>query len=120
MARYAHASDFAVVADCFSRAEIQSLLGVPCRTIDRWSSGQSRIPWSAYQLLLEHSKYGRTEDQVTNDFERQMILGERDALRDRVASLEAELIRISKLVDWGSANDPFVLPTDPRTIGNAY
>lgn len=48
-------------------------------------------------------------------FERLMILGERDALRERVATLETELVRVTKLVDWGCANDPFIDPADPRS-----
>lgn len=51
-------------------------------------------------------------------FERQMILGERDALQQKVGRLEAELVRQAALVDWGCANDPFILPSDPRSARN--
>ena len=115
MARFAHASDFCAVADCFARQEAARILGVSERTLERWRAGRGRVPWAAFQLLYEHSRYGLAERDSLERFERNAILGERDALRERVMHLEAELVRISKLVDWGCANDPFVNPQDPRS-----
>lgn len=106
MARYAHVTDFSVVVDCFSRQEVSRLLGISNKTLSRWLSGKARIPWIAYQLLYDRSRYGLAERDSMERFERQALLGERRALLERVKSLEAELTRITALVDWGCANDP--------------
>ena len=94
---------------------IARLLGVDDRTLKRWRSGRSKIPWAAYQLVYEHSSYAIAERASCEQFERSMILGERDALLRRVADLEGELLRQARLVDWGCANDPFISPADPRS-----
>ena len=111
--RYASAADFDLVASRVGES-VAILLGVDERTLKRWRAGRSRIPWAAYQLLYEHSSYGIANRDSAEQFERTMICGERDALRGRVAELEAELVRVSRLVDWGCANDPFISPADPR------
>lgn len=115
MARYAHASDFGAIADCFSRQEASRILGVPERTIARWRNGGSHIPWAAFQLLYEHSRYGLAERDAMEGFQRNALAAERDALRARVAELEAAIASQSRLVDWGCANDPFIHPDDPRS-----
>ena len=113
--RYAHASDFNVVADCFARQEAAALLGVSLKTFQRWQRGAVRVPWAAYQLLYERSKYGLGERDAAEGFQRQAILGELEALRSRVLALESTLAAQSRLVNWGCANDPFITPTDPRS-----
>ena len=112
--RYASAAEFDLVASRVAE-NVANLLGVDERTLKRWRAGRTRIPWAAYQLLYEHSTYGVSERDSAEHFQRQAIVGERDSLRSRVIELEAELVRISRLVDWGSANDPFISPTDPRS-----
>lgn len=111
--RYATADDFNVVAARVGENLVR-LLGVDPRTLKRWRAGRSRIPWAAYQLAYEHSSYALAERDSEHQFQRTMLIGERDALLVKVAQLEAELVRQARLVDWGCANDPFILPTDPR------
>ena len=115
MARFAHASDFCTVSDCFARQEAARILGVAESTVERWRSGLGRVPWAAYRLLYEVSKYGIAERDSLENFQRSAILGEREALRQRVAQLEAALAAQAKLVDWRCANDPFIQPHDPRS-----
>ena len=114
MRRFVPGEDFRLVAECFSRVEAARQLGVSLKTLARWCSG-ARVPWAAYQLLYERSKYGQGERDAAEGFERRMILAERDALRERVAKLEAELVKQAALIDWRCANDPYISPSDPRT-----
>lgn len=114
MRRFVQGEDFRLVAACFSRAEAARLLGVSAKTFSRWYDG-AKVPWAAYQLLYQFSKYGQGERDAQEAFERYAIIGERDALRARVAQLEKALAAQSRLVDWGCANDPFVDPADPRS-----
>lgn len=116
--RYAHHTDFAVVADCFTCTYAARIVGVTARTMQRWLAGKARIPWAAYQLLYEYSRYGLAERDSAEHFERTMICGELTALRSRVSELEAELLKQARLVDWGCANDPFILPGDVRSVLN--
>lgn len=44
-----------------------------------------------------------------------MIKAQIDALRAKVVELEQALLVQSRLVDWQCANDPFILPNDPRS-----
>ena len=111
--RYAHATDFDVLVQAVPDAA--QILGVDKRTIKRWRSGKSRIPWAAYQLLYEHSHYGLRERDSMEQFQRDMLVAERNALRSKVADLERALAAQAKMVEWGCANDPFVQPTDPRS-----
>lgn len=118
MAKFAHVDDFNRLADCFPAKNALEILGISDRTLRSWRAGARRIPWCAYQLLYDRSPYGLAERDSMERFERQMILGERDALQQKVGRLEAELVRQAALVDWGCANDPFILPSDPRSARN--
>lgn len=112
--RSASVTDFRVVADAYAHADLVKLLGVSEATLRRWLEGRSRIPWAAYQLAYDHSKYGLAERDNMEHFQRQMLLGLNDALESRIAQLEQQLADQAKLVDWGCANDPFIIPNDPR------
>ena len=114
--RYGDQSDFTRLAEDFTQRELITLLGVDKQTIWRWRRGLTRIPWAAYQLLYEHSKYGLAERDSAEHFNRTMISQLNEALQRQVAELRAELARQASLVDWRCANDPYISPTDPRTI----
>lgn len=115
-ARYAQPEDFARLADDFPEPRLAALLGVDRKTIRRWRSG-ARIPWACFQLVFEHSRYGLAERDAAEQFNRVMLLQLNEALQTQVQELRAELARQARLVEWGSANDPFILPTDPRSSG---
>jgi len=114
-ARHANPDDFARLADGFGRRELIELLGVDRKTLRRWLAGKGRIPWAAYQLAFERSRYGLAERDSAEHFNRTMMRGELEALRAKVARLEAELVKQAELVNWSAANDPYTLRTDPRS-----
>jgi len=114
--RHVHPGDFFLLADEFSRPALLDMLGIDRTTLRRWRDGDARIPWAAYQLLRECSRYGRAERDSAEGFNREMIRMQVDALQRRVAELEAELRRQARLIDWGCANDPFIDPRDPRSV----
>lgn len=116
-ARYAHPDDFARLAGDFPEPRLAALLGVDKKTIRRWLSGAARIPWACFQLVFEHSRYGLAERDSAEHFNRTMLLQLNEALQTQVQELRAELARQARLIDWGCANDPFILPTDPRSTG---
>jgi len=107
-ARYAHESDFNLVADCFTARDLPQLLGVSQATLKRWRCGKARIPWAAYQLLYERSPYGIAERDSAEQFNRYLIVAEREALRERVRYLERELDRQARAANWQCANDPYI------------
>jgi hypothetical protein len=113
--RYAHADDFCLLADDFQVPFLINLLGVNCKTIRRWRTGAARVPWAAYQLLYEKSKYGLAERDASEGFNRTALLGLVESLKARIASLEDCLERQAKMIDWGCANDSFIDPADPRS-----
>jgi hypothetical protein len=112
--RFASAPDFQVVADCYARQDLLRLLGVSSNTLQRWLDARARIPWAAYQLAYQNSKYGLAERDAAEQFNRRMLTGLAEALQARVTQLEHQLADQARLVDWGCANDPFIYPTDPR------
>ncbi len=113
--RFAHADDFCLLADGFTEASLVQLLGVTRQTIRRWRSGASRIPFTAYQLVRERSKYGLAERDASESFNRAALMGQVQALTNRVAFLEESLRAQARLVQWGCANDPFIDHVDPRS-----
>lgn len=113
--RYAHSGDFSLIADSYANTALCELLGIDRRTLGRWRLPGARIPWAAYQLASDRSRWGLAERDAAEDFNRTMIEGERDALRRQVEELREHLAAQAKLVDWQCANDPFVWPPDPRS-----
>ena len=113
--RFAHAEDFCLLANDFTEPSLVQLLGVSSKTLNRWRCGRSRVPWAAYQLVRDRSKYGLAERDAAENFNRTAILGLVHSLKERVAELEERLCAQARLVDWGCANDPFVDPADPRS-----
>lgn len=112
-ARHAHRDDFARLADEFPRRLLLEILGVDRATLRRWRTGRARVPWAAFQLLYERSRYGLAERDAAEHFNRTMLEQLNEALRERVAWLEAELRSQAALI-FGSANDPYIRPADPR------
>lgn len=115
-ARYAHPEDFTRLTDDFTEPRLAALLGVDKKTIRRWRSG-GRVPWACFQLAFEHSRYGLAERDAAEHFNRVMLLQLNSALQSQVQELRTELARQARLIDWGCANDPFIIPTDPRSSG---
>ncbi len=56
------------------------------------------------------------ERDSAEGFNRRMMQDLIHALQAKVDRLEALLAKQARLVDWGCANDPFISPTDPRTV----
>lgn len=114
-ARHADRADFIRLSAEFPRRALLDLLGVDRATLRRWCSGATRIPWAAYQLVHERSRYGLAERDSAEHFNRSMLTARNNALQEKVARLESELVKQAELIDWRCANDPFISPTDPRT-----
>lgn len=112
--RHAHRDDFFLIADELTRPALLLMLGIDRATLRRWRERRARIPWAAYQLVRERSRYGLAERDAAEGFNRAMLLMHAEALQRRVAELEAELVKQAKMIDWGCANDPFTRPNDPR------
>lgn len=114
MGRFANRDEFCRIAQCHVERDLIKMLGVTEKTFKSWKAGSSRIPWSAYQLAFDRSPYGLAERDSMEGFNRRTMQALIDALQAKVDRLEAELVRITSMVDWGCANDPFITPTDPR------
>lgn len=113
--RFADRDEFRRISECFAARDLITILGITERTLKSWKAGSSRIPWAAYQLAFDHSAYGLAERDSMEGFNRRMMQGLVDSLKAKVSRLEAELVKMTRLVDWGCANDPFIRPTDPRS-----
>lgn len=113
----ARPDDFFAIAAEFPQRALLALLGIDRATLRRWREGRVRIPWCAYQLVRERSSYGLAERDAAEHFNRRMILARCEALERRVRTLEAELLRQARMVNWGAANDPFAWAhADPRSV----
>lgn len=110
--------DFFLIADEFRERDLLKLLGITQATLRRWRQPGARIPWAAYQLTLERSKYGLAERDASEGFNRQMLTMQLQALEDRVRELSAVVTEQARLINWGCANDPFINPADPRTAAS--
>lgn len=113
-ARHAHPGDFFLIADELTQPALLVMLGVDRTTLRRWREGRARIPWAAYQLVRERSRYGLAERDSAERFNRAMLIMQVDALQRRVVYLEEELRSQSVLINWGCANDSFIDQRDPR------
>lgn len=117
--RHAHPSDFFLVADEFRERDLLKLLGISNATLTRWRVPGARIPWAAYQLVLDRSRYGLAERDAAENFNRQMLAMQLQALEERVRELSAVVAEQARLINWGCANDPFTSPHDPRSASIA-
>lgn len=117
--RHAHPSDFFLVAEEYRECDLLKMLGITQVVLRRWRQPGARIPWSAYQLVLERSQYGLAERDAAEGFNRRMLLMQLQSLESRVRELSAIVVEQSRLINWGCANDPFISPQDPRSASIA-
>lgn len=108
-------SRFCTLVDHHGPGHAGYLLGVPRLTLSRWLTGQSAVPHAAGALLWHLSAWGKTTQDIERENALATLRGLTEALRTRVARLEADLVLTARLVPPGAANDAWACPSDPRS-----
>lgn len=97
---------FALVQDVGGAQKAARLLGVHHSTVYRWQHGRSPMPKAAYRALHAASRWGREDRAVYSRNGQQTHLALIEAQRAQIRDLEARLVKLLALSDFGAANRP--------------
>jgi hypothetical protein len=106
---------FRTLVDHHGQGHAAYLLGVTRSKLGFWLSGATYVPHACGALLWHFSAWGKHSDDIARENRLDTLHGLSEALRARVAWLEAELVRQARGRPQEAANDPYAAdPTDPR------
>lgn len=95
-----------LIDDVGGAVKAARLCGVHKTTVYRWLRGASPLPQAAYRTLYHASRWGRGDRQSWSDYQRQLAGLQVATLQRRIDELEAEVARLVRLGNFGSANAP--------------